>query len=147
MWKEVLWLEQSIQTIYILENPESKMTKFATAEQLQYGDIIKEVFGVACLNDIHMMIQYNKCFQESISKKYGINSNTISINNIVRVASKEELDELKKELINNLRQETELSQENPVSIPRPFDSLIKLRDGIFSWNEESSSYIPIKKGA
>lgn len=132
---------KSIQTIYILENPESKKTKFATDYQLQYGDIIKEVFGVACLNDIHMMIQYNKCFQDSICKRYGINANTISINTIVRVASKEELNQLKEELKENFRLEMKLSHENPVSIPRPFDSLIKLRDGIFSWNEESSSYI------
>lgn len=134
-------LKSKIETIYILENPEKNIRKFATGYQLRYDDTIKEVFGVACLHDLTMMLQFNKSFQESICKKDGITENNITLNCIVRIASKDELHQLKKQL------EEKMNQDNLNSIPCPFNSIVKLQEGIFKWDDSNSSYIPMVKGA
>lgn len=131
-------MENQIDTIYILENPEKNVIKFATGYQLKYDDIIKDVFGVACLNDLEMMIQFNKPFQDSICANKKINVNKISLNAVLRVASKTELLQLRNEL---------LDEVGNLPIPRPFDSVIKLQEGIFHWDETKSTYISEKLGA
>ncbi|WP_223590601.1 hypothetical protein [Neobacillus bataviensis] len=132
-----------IQSVYILENPEQNMIKFATDYQLRYGNIIKEVFGVACIEDLSLMIQFNRSFQESICKRNGISEKKITIDKIIRIATKKELLQLKTELIEKMGR---FSQGN-VSISRPFDTEIILQDGIFKWDEKNSSYIPVTQSA
>lgn len=88
-------MELNIDTIYYLENPEDGISKFATGSQLRYGDIVKEVFGVADINDLLMMIQYNKSFQECICKAHGVTEDQIKLELIFRVASDEDLQQLK----------------------------------------------------
>ncbi|MBZ5750563.1 MULTISPECIES: hypothetical protein [Metabacillus] len=88
-------MELKIDTIYYLENPEDGISKFATGSQLRYGDIVKEVFGVADINDLLMMIQYNKSFQECICKAHGVTEDQIKLELIFRVASDEDLQQLK----------------------------------------------------
>lgn len=133
-------MNNAIETIYILENPEKNMVKFATDYQLRYDDIIKEVFGVACLNDLCMMIQFNKSFQESICNKYGISDHSITLNRIIRIASKNDMLQLKKQLLEKMEQEMDFSPDTETSIPCPFDTVIKLADGIFKWDEMKSAY-------
>ena len=87
-------MELKIDTIYYLENPEEGISKFATGSQLRYGDIVKEVFGVADINDLLMMIQYNKSFQECICKAHGITEDQINLDLIFRVASNQDLQQL-----------------------------------------------------
>lgn len=132
-------MQNNIETIYILENPEKNIIQFATGYQLRYEEIIKEVFGVACMNDVHMMLQFNRSFQESICKRDHIHENKLSIERIVRVATKNELLQLRKQLIEK--------QGFEGSIPCPFHSIIQLKDGIFKWDESNSSYISVNPGA
>ncbi|MCM3567655.1 hypothetical protein [Neobacillus mesonae] len=134
-------MKRQIEKIYILENPERNITKFATDYELRYDDIIKDVFGVACLNDLNMMIQFNKSFQESICLKNGITEKNLSLKRVVRVASREELLQLKDEMIQNLQQNQGLES----SIPCPFDSVIQLQDGIYKWDAENCTYIPVNQ--
>ena len=89
-------MENIIETIYYLENPEKELIRFATGSQLRYEDIIKDVFGVACMNDLPMMIKYNKSFQDSICTKRGVKENEISLEMVLHVASKNELLQFKK---------------------------------------------------
>lgn len=131
-------MKNQIDTIYILENPEKNIIKFATGYQLKYEDTIKDVFGVACLNDLEMMIQFNKPFQESICNSKKISLNHISLNQVIRIASKNELIQLRNQLLEKL---------GNLPIPRPFDSTIKLQEGIFHWDEANSSYISEQLGA
>jgi hypothetical protein len=91
----MLRLELKVETIYYLENPEEGIIKFATGSQLKYGEIVKDVFGVADLNDLLMMIEYNKKFQDSICKAHGIKEQEITLDRIFRVATKEDLLQLK----------------------------------------------------
>lgn len=139
MEKGCLLLQNNIETIYILENPEKNIIQFATGYQLRYDEIIKEVFGVACMNDVQMMLKFNRSFQESICKRDHIHENKLSIERIVRVATKNELLQLRKQLIEK--------QGFEESTPCPFHSIIKLKDGIFEWDESKSSYIAIQPGA
>ncbi|GHH99007.1 hypothetical protein [Neobacillus kokaensis] len=132
-------MKKTIEKIYILENPEKNIVKFATDYQLRYDNIIKDVFGVACLSDLDMMIQFNKTFQESISQKLGISEKKVSLHTVVRIASKNELLRLKKEMLAAIEQ----NKESETLIPCPFDSIIQLQDGIFKWDAEISSYIPV----
>jgi hypothetical protein len=134
-------MENDIATIYILENPEKSIIKFATGYQLRFDNVIKDVFGVVTINDLQMMLQFNKGFQESICKKNGIAQNKISMDKIIRVATKKELLQLRKQSFDDL------GKENNLTIPRPFDSIIKLQEGIFKWDELNSSYIPDNLGA
>jgi hypothetical protein len=134
-------MENDIATIYILENPEKSIIKFATGYQLRFENVIKDVFGVVTVNDLQMMLQFNKGFQESICKKNGIALNKISMDRIIRVANKMELVQLRKQTIEKLGREIYLT------IPCPFDSIIKLQEGIFKWDELNSSYIPDNLGA
>ncbi|MDN3016372.1 hypothetical protein PH210_09180 [Paenibacillus sp. BSR1-1] len=133
-----------IQSVYILENPEQKMIKFATDYQLRYGNIIKEVFGVACIEDLSLMIQFNRSFQESICKRNGINEKKITLDKVIRIASKEELLQLKTNMLEELGAN---AQEKKLSIPRPFDIVIRLKDGIFQWDDKVSSYILVNQCA
>ncbi|MDQ0229907.1 hypothetical protein [Metabacillus malikii] len=77
-------------TLYYLENPEEGIFRFATGTQLKYEDIVKEVFGVADLNDLKMMIAYNKSFQVSVCKANNITEDEITLNMIFRVATTED---------------------------------------------------------
>jgi hypothetical protein len=130
-------LKNKIQTIFVLENPEMNIIKFATDYQLRYDDIVKEVFGVACIQDLQMMIKMNKSFQESICKTKGINNENITLDNIVHIASKDELLQLRRQMI----MEKGCSAEDSVAVARPFDTLIQLQEGIFTWDERNSAYI------
>ncbi|WP_066304648.1 hypothetical protein [Bacillus sp. FJAT-29814] len=123
-----------VETIYILENPEKDIIKFATATQLRYDDTIKEVFGVACVNDLPMMIQFNKSFQESLCRKNGIIEKNITLHHIFRIATKDELLLLREQL----------QSDHADSIPCPFDTVIQLQDGIFQWDDSISSYVHVK---
>jgi hypothetical protein len=131
-------LNNQIDTIYILENPEKKIIKFATGYQLKYDDIIKDVFGVACLNDLQMMIQFNKPFQDSICNSKNVNLKDISLKQVIRIASRNELHQLREQLLEEL---------GKLPIPRPFDSTIQLQEGIFHWDETNSLYTSEKLGA
>ncbi|PLS08551.1 hypothetical protein [Neobacillus cucumis] len=146
-------MENTIETIYRLENPEKNIIKFATGSQLRYEDIIKEVFGVASVTDLHMMIQYNKNFQTSICKSYGIkNENKIPLNKIIRIASKSDLLDLKQQLVNERKQNPENNQEVKLdekdnNVNRPFDTIIQLQEGIYQWDESNFSYNAVTNGA
>lgn len=125
-----------IETIYYLENPEEGVKKCVTESQLKYDNIIKDVFGVALVRDLPIMIQYNKKFQESICDANQVTLNKIRLDMIFRKASKSDLLEYRKEyLVNKDREEG--------MIPPPFDPIIKLNEGIFKWNDEHSSYIQV----
>ncbi|QCJ42829.1 hypothetical protein FAY30_13425 [Bacillus sp. S3] len=141
-------MENSIETVYFLENPEKNIIKFATGTQLRYEDVIKEVFGVACINDLHMMLQYNKSFQTSICKSYGISEKKITLDKIIRVASKADMLRLKKQMIeaqkNNMN---EIHHEEEYSIQCPFDSIIKLQEGLYQWDDANFSYSAVTNGA
>jgi hypothetical protein len=131
-------MKNQIDTIYILENPEKNIIKFATGYQLKYDDIIKDVFGVACLNDLQMMIQFNKPFQDSICTSKSINLNEITLKQVIRIASRNELLQLRDRLMEQL---------GNLPIPRPFDTTIQLQEGIFHWDETNSLYTSEKLGA
>jgi len=139
----MLFLKEKIETVYLLENPQRNIIKYATGTQLRYEDIIKEVFGVTCIDDLKMMIQYNKSFQESICDRNGISENKITLNRILRVASRMDLLELRKQLIDKKRLDIDASLETDISLTCPFDYVIKLQEGIFSWNEGDSSYYSV----
>lgn len=141
-------MEDFIETVYCLENPEKKIIKFATGTQLRYEDVIKEVFGVACINDVHMMLQYNKSFQTSICNSHGISEKKITLDKIIRVASKLDMLRLKKQLIDQKKNSVdETAQDNDFPITRPFDATIKLQEGIFQWDDTDFSYNAVKPGA
>ncbi|MDR7236821.1 hypothetical protein [Neobacillus drentensis] len=141
-------MENFIETVYFLENPEKNIIKFATGTQLRYEDVIKEVFGVACINDLHMMIQYNKSFQTSICNSHGISEKKITLDKILRVASKIDMLQLKNQLIdqktNSLDEEAE---DGNFPITCPFNDTIKLQEGIFQWDDNNFSYNAVKPGA
>lgn len=146
--ERVLFLKNKIETVYLLDNPEKNITKFATGTQLIYEDIIKEVFGVACINDLHMMIRYNKSFQDSICSSHGgISEGNITLNMIIRVASKIDLLRFKKQLIDQTNNSMEEPQEGDLPIQCPFDPTIQLQEGIFSWDDSEFSYNSVKPGA
>ncbi|ULT54734.1 hypothetical protein L1999_16430 [Neobacillus drentensis] len=144
-------MENTIETVYRLENPEKNIIKFATGTQLRYEDVIKEVFGVACINDLHMMIQYNKSFQTSICNSYGISEKKITLDKIIRIASKADMLTFKQHLIENKQnyqqdQETD-PVENTTHVNRPFDTIIKLQEGIYQWDDSNYSYSAVTNGA
>lgn len=126
------------ETIYYIENPEAGIKKFVTESQLKFENIIKDIFGVAFVNDLQMMIQYNKKFQECICKANQISEDEISLDLIFRVATKEDIKQFKKEY---LARETANHKE---SIAPPFNNIIHLHEGIFKWNDKKYSYIKIK---
>jgi hypothetical protein len=147
-YRKGVYMENFIETVYFLENPEKNIIKFATGTQLRYEDVIKEVFGVACINDLHMMIQYNKSFQTSICNSHGISEKKITLDKILRVASKLDMLRLKKELMdqkNNILYET--PTDGDLAITCPFDATIKLQEGIFQWDDSNFSYNAVKTGA
>jgi hypothetical protein len=141
-------MDNSIETVYFLENPEKNIIKFATGTQLRYEDVIKEVFGVACINDLHMMIQYNKGFQISVCNSHGISEQKITLDRILRVASKMDMLRFKSELMDqnrNVMNDVPLDDVPPIQCP--FDSIIKLKEGIFRWDDNNFSYNAVKPGA
>ncbi|MFJ7726397.1 hypothetical protein ACIQXV_09550 [Neobacillus sp. NPDC097160] len=141
-------MENSIETVYFLENPEKNIIKFATGTQLRYEDVIKEVFGVACINDLHMMLQYNKSFQTSICNSYGISEKKITLDKIIRIASKTDMLRLKKQLLEQQKNSINVMQlEEEYSIERPFDSIIKLQEGLYQWDDANFSYNAVTNGA
>ncbi|MFK9093553.1 hypothetical protein [Bacillus salipaludis] len=141
-------MENSIETVYFLENPEKNIIKFATGTQLRYEDVIKEVFGVACINDLHMMLQYNKSFQTSICNSYGISEKKITLDKIIRIASKTDMLRLKKQLLEQQKNSiNEMQLEEEYSIERPFDSIIKLQEGLYQWDDANFSYNAVTNGA
>jgi hypothetical protein len=142
-------MEKTIETVYFLENPEKNIIKFATGTQLRYEDVIKEVFGVACINDLHMMIQYNKSFQTSICNSHGISEKKITLDKVIRIASKMDMLMLKKQLMDQKSNsiEDDVPLEGNFSISRPFDSTIMLQEGIFRWDDANFSYNAVKPGA
>ncbi len=147
-YRKGVFMENFIETVYFLENPEKNIIKFATGTQLRYEDVIKEVFGVACINDLHMMIQYNKSFQTSICNSHGISEKKITLDKILRVASKLDMLRLKKQLMDqNSNSLDELSQDSDFPITCPFDATIKLQEGIFQWDDNNFSYNAVKTGA
>jgi hypothetical protein len=91
----MLRLELHEETIYFLENPEDGITKLATGTQIKYGNTIKDVFGLADINDLLMMLKHNKKFQECICKAHEINEQDITLDLIFRVASKSDLSHVK----------------------------------------------------
>ncbi len=136
----MFYLEYEVETIYYLENPETDQVTFATGSQLRYEDIVKNVFGVASIHDLPMMIQYNKSFQSSICKSHGVMENEVKLEMVLRVASKMDLLQLKKQYLDNQQNDqSALIDENSLC-PCPFDSMIRLQEGIFKWNDENSSY-------
>ncbi|WP_066062376.1 hypothetical protein [Neobacillus soli] len=141
-------MENSIETVYFLENPEKDIIKFATGTQLRYEDVVKEVFGVASINDLHMMLQYNKSFQNSICHCHGISEKNITLDRIIRIASKMDLLRFKQQLMDQKRMHLdEEPLEEDLSITRPFDSIIKLQEGIFQWDDADYSYNAVTTGA
>ncbi len=141
-------MENSIETVYFLENPEKNIIKFATGSQLRYEDTIKEVFGVACINDLHMMLQYNKSFQTSICNSYGISEKKITLDKIIRIASKSDMLRLKDHLIEQQKNGAdEMELQDNLHINRPFDSVIKLQEGIYQWDDANFSYSAVSTGA
>jgi hypothetical protein len=145
-------MENTIETVYRLENPEKNIIKFATGTQLRYEDVIKDVFGVACINDLHMMIQYNKSFQTSICNSYGISEKKITLDKIIRIASRADMLTLKQHLIyektqNDLQEEDAHPVENTNQVNRPFDTIIKLQEGIYQWDDSNYSYNAVTNGA
>jgi hypothetical protein len=87
------------------------------------------------------MIQYNKSFQTSICNSHGISEKKITLDRILRVASKIDILRLKKELMvekNNSLEETPEDGDLPITCP--FDSTIKLQEGIFQWDDSNFSY-------
>jgi hypothetical protein len=143
-----VFMEDFIETVYFLENPEKNIIKFATGTQLRYEDVIKEVFGVACINDLHMMLQYNKSFQTSICNSHGISEKKLTLDKILRVASKLDMLRLKKQLMDqNNNSLDEITQDDVLPIPCPFDATIKLQEGIFQWDDNNFSYNAVKPGA
>jgi uncharacterized protein (DUF4213/DUF364 family) len=143
-----VFMEDFIETVYCLENPEKNIIKFATGTQLRYEDVIKEVFGVACINDLHMMLQYNKSFQTSICNSHGISEKKLTLDKILRVASKLDMLRLKKQLMDQKNNSLdEIAQDDVLPIPCPFDATIKLQEGIFQWDDNNFSYNAVKPGA
>lgn len=141
-------MENTIETVYCLENPEKNIIKFATGTQLRYEDIIKEVFGVACINDLHMMLQYNKSFQTSICNTFGISEKKITLDKIIRVASKTDMLRLRNQLIEEQKNSPDdMEIEADTSLQRPFDSIIKLQEGLYQWDDANFSYSAVTNGA
>lgn len=130
-------MKYEIETIYFLENPETLKTAFATGSQLQYEDVIKDVFGVACLHDLSMMIQYNKGFQTCICESFGVSENEVKLDLVLRVANRTDLLKLRSQLL-------ETNNHQPDSMSRPFDTMIRLQEGIFKWDDHAFSYQMVK---
>lgn len=104
-----------IETIYYLENPEKDLKTLATGSQLKYDDIIKDVFGVASIKDLPMMIQYNKSFQDSICSSKGVSENEITLEMVLRIASEMELLQLRKNMLTKLTMVRIWNYKNPHS--------------------------------
>jgi hypothetical protein len=137
----MILLDYEIETVYYLENPETDKVRFATGSQLRYEDVIKDVFGVASIQDLPMMIQYNKGFQTSICKSHGISENEITIDMIVRVASEGDLQQYKEQVLNEQFLVESQQVENKQC---PFEPVIRLQEGIFKWDLENNSYLQVK---
>ena len=113
----MFYLEYEVETIYYLENPETDQVTFATGSQLRYEDIVKNVFGVASIHDLPMMIQYNKSFQSSICKSHGVTENEVKLEMVLRIASKMDLLQLKKQYLDDQKNDQSASlEENQLDV-------------------------------
>jgi hypothetical protein len=94
-----------------------------------------------------MMIQYNKSFQNSICNCHGISEKKITLDKIIRIASKVDMLRLKKQLMDQERNSLGEYLEKATPITRPFDDMIKLQEGIFQWDDNDFSYNSVHSGA
>jgi hypothetical protein len=140
----VLFIKQAIETIYYLENPQHHVVKYASITQLKYESIVKDVFGVVCVNDIKKMLRYNKGFRQSVCEARGIEEDEITLDMIFRVASKDDLILLKNSLINKNLHDESIPDDQVTIISCPFNLIIQLQDGIYQWDEEKCSYEKLK---
>ncbi|MCM3588007.1 hypothetical protein M3182_20085 [Mesobacillus maritimus] len=123
------------EKIYWLENPESGATMIATESEVKYENTIKDVFGVAFIEDLEKMISYNKKFREQICAARHITEKEISLGMVFRLATKDDLIPLKKEY---LAQGEELTTN---TITPPFSTTIELEEGLFNWDVKECSYV------
>ncbi|MFP7735416.1 hypothetical protein ACLHDF_18740 [Priestia aryabhattai] len=123
-----------VETIYYLENPQRNISTYASTTQLTVESVVKDVFGVACVADIKIMLQYNKEFRKSISQLHNAADDDLMLEMVFRVASKEDLLRFKKSLLESSLNDTE------TSIECPFSATIQLQDGRYTWNESTSVY-------
>lgn len=127
-----------VEKVFYLENPEAGIKRFATESEIRIDNIVKDVFGVATIGDLPMMIQYNKKFQDSICDANQIGPNEITLDLIFRIAAKKDLLLLKKHY-QMLKEQNSQDACTP-----PFNAMIKLEDGIFRWNDKTFSYHPVE---
>lgn len=132
--KEVLITRHPVETIYYLENPQRNISTYASTTQLTVESVVKDVFGVACVADIKIMLQYNKEFRKSISQLHNAMDDDLTLEMVFRVASKEDLLRFKKSLLESSLNDAE------TSIDCPFSATIQLQDGRYTWNESTSVY-------
>ena len=130
-----------IEKIYYLENPEVGIKQFATETQIRFESIIKDVFGVAFIGDLPMMIHYNKKFQECVSKANNIPENEITLDLVFRLATKNDLIPLRAFYLQ--QKEIEESQKGEHTVTPPFDHVIQLHEGIFEWCDKDDSYVKV----
>ncbi|MFQ6582984.1 hypothetical protein [Priestia megaterium] len=123
-----------VETIYYLENPQRDISTYASTTQLTVESVVKDVFGVACVADIKIMLQYNKEFRKSISQLHNAMDDDLTLEMVFRIASKEDLLRFKKSLLESSLDDTE------ASVDCPFSTTIQLQDGRYTWNESTSVY-------
>lgn len=78
-----------------------------------------------------LMMQYNKGFQTSLCKSHGVKEDEISLEMILRVASKMDLRKYREQYFNDGANEAKKC---------PFETVIRLQEGVFKWNEEDCTY-------
>nr|WP_241993907.1 hypothetical protein [Mesobacillus foraminis] len=127
-----------IEKVFYLENPEAGIKKFATESQIRVENIVKDVFGVATIGDLPMMIKYNKKFQGSVCDVNQIKPSEITVDLIFRVATKNDLLPLKIHY-QQLKEHNNQDADTP-----PFNTVIQLGDGIFQWDDSTNSYIKME---
>jgi len=59
---------------------------------------------------------------------------------VLRIASKMDLLQLKKQCLDDQKNDQSASLEEDRLMSCPFDSTIRLQEGIFQWNDDNSSY-------
>ncbi|MBM4762009.1 hypothetical protein [Bacillus sp. B15-48] len=123
-----------IEKIYYLQNPESGIEKIASETEVKYENVIKDVFGVAFIEDLSKMIRYNKKFQEYICKANNIKEQEITMEMVIRLATKKDLLPIRMNYINMI------NQQQSRKSPPPFSTTIQLHEGVFNWNEKECSY-------
>ncbi|MGG3542514.1 hypothetical protein ABES09_17000 [Priestia megaterium] len=102
-----------VETIYYLENPQRDISTYASTTQLTVESVVKDVFGVACVADIKIMLQYNKEFRKSISQLHNAMDDDLTLEMVFRIASKEDLLRFKKSLLESSLDDAETSIDCP----------------------------------